>query len=269
MSFNMSFAIMKLRLIVVLTIFAFAVPAFSAGKGPEINFVNNRLSINAESVPLGRLLRLLDLATGMQSKVPPELANRNLSVRFSDMTLDEGVRKIFQGQPFDYVVLGHQGIIVTSAAQAVAGAESAPALNAAGQQQPVAQPPVEQPFVPDFPPAGVAQAPPVQPGQAQPGQQPAMIQTPFGPIANPRAGQAVQGFQPVQQPQQPVTPQNSLFPANNQAQPQQGLPGAQFPTPTPFGTPSPFGTPQTNTPNNNNLFGNPPVLSAPGGTTRQ
>src|ERR1700756_1998671 len=121
MSFNMSFAIMKLRLIVVLIILALAVPAFSAGKGPEINFVNNRLSINAEGVSLGRLLRLLDLATGMQSKVPPELANRNISVRFSGLPLGDGVRKIFQGQPFDYVVIEHQGVIVTAAAQTAAG----------------------------------------------------------------------------------------------------------------------------------------------------
>ena len=39
--------------------------SFAAGKGPEIDLVDNKLSINAETIPLGRLLRLLDLATGM------------------------------------------------------------------------------------------------------------------------------------------------------------------------------------------------------------
>ena len=247
---------MKCWLVAFLIVFAVASTALAA-KGPEINLIDNRLSINADSISLGRLLRLLDLATGMQSKVPPELANRNISVRFSGLALEDGVRKIFQGQPFDYVVLVHQGIIVTSASQAVAGTESTPASNPS-PQQPFAPQPIEQPFVPDFPPPGVPQ--PGQPGfpqQPQQGQQPAMIQTPFGPIANPRAGQPAQGFGPAQQPVQ----QNPLFPMQNQPQPSQGLPGAMPGAPL-----SPFGTPQTSPNNSNNLFGNPPVLTAPGGT---
>src|SRR5437588_5002203 len=142
---------MKHRLAFLLIVFAITSTAFAAGKGPEINLVDNRLSINAEAISLGRLLRLLDLATGMQSKVPPELANRNISVRFSGLTLEDGVRKIFQGQPFDYVVMEHQGVIVTSASQAVAGTESTPVFNPT-PQQPIAPQPIEQPFVPDFPP---------------------------------------------------------------------------------------------------------------------
>lgn len=252
---------MKSWLVFILVIFAMASAALAAGKGPEINLVNNRLSINAESVSLGRLLRLLDLATGMQSKVPPELANRNLSVRFSDLTLEDGVRKIFQGQPFDYVVIGHQGIIVTSLAQAVAGTESTstPAFNPT-PQQPFAPQPLEQPFVPDFPPGGIPQPG----GFQQQQQQPAMIQTPFGPIANPRAGQPVQPVVPVQPP---IQQQNPLFPGPNlQQQPSQGLPGAMPGMPTPFGTPSPFG-PQTSPNNSNSLFG--PAVLTPGGALRQ
>src|SRR5438105_12487326 len=150
---------MKYALAALLLAVSFATGAFAAGKGPEINLVDNKLSINAEGVSLGRLLRLLDLATGMKSKVTPELANRNISVKFSELPLDEGVRKIFQGQPFDYVMMQGQGVIVTSVAQAIAGGESAPVYNPPGQvmsQQPIEQP---QPFVPDFPPA-----PGVQPG---------------------------------------------------------------------------------------------------------
>jgi hypothetical protein len=139
--------------------------AFAAGKGPEIDLVNNKLSINAEAITLGRLLRLLDLATGMQSKVPPELANRSLSVRFSDLSVDAGVRKIFEGQPFDYVVMEGRGVIVTAAAQQANGAaESVPVYNPGVQQpqpQPFPQQP-EQPFIPDFQPPGVQ---PGAPGQ--------------------------------------------------------------------------------------------------------
>src|SRR5689334_5359800 len=95
-----------------------------AAKGPEINVVDNKLSVSADSVSLGRLLQLFDLATGMKSKVPPELANRNLSVRFSDLGLTDAVRKMFQGQTFDYVVIEGQGIVITSASQSLGGTDS-------------------------------------------------------------------------------------------------------------------------------------------------
>src|SRR5437762_9331524 len=147
---------MKHGLAALLLAASIATGALAAGKGPEINLINNKLSIDAESVPLGRLLRLLDLATGMKSKVPLELANRNISVKFSGLTLEEGVRKMFQGQPFDYVVLGGQGVIVTSAAQTLAASDSAPVYNPPPGQV-MAPQPIEQPFTPDFPPVGVPQ----------------------------------------------------------------------------------------------------------------
>src|SRR5437773_11056539 len=93
--------------------------SLAAAKGPEVDLVDNKLSINAEAVPLGRLLRLLDSATGMTSKVPPELSNRNISVRFSGLTFDAAIRKLFEGQPLDYVVIKGKGIVVTSVAQTV------------------------------------------------------------------------------------------------------------------------------------------------------
>src|SRR5437764_10216671 len=135
---------MKSSLATLLVILAMSAGAFAAPKGPEIDLRDNKLSINAEAIPLGRLLRLLDLATGMQSKVPPDLANRNVSVKFSGLSLQDGVRKIFEGQPLDYVVVEGQRVIVTAASQTTGAAESAPAYNAnaapaAGQFQP--QPP--------------------------------------------------------------------------------------------------------------------------------
>ncbi len=233
---------------------AFTIGGFAAGKGPEINLVDNKLSIDAQTVSLGRLLRLLDLATGMRSKVPAELADRNISVKFSGLSLEDGVRKIFQGQPFDYVIVERQGVIVTSASQTTAVTESAPVYNAP-QQQPFAPQPIEQPFTQDFPPMAIP-----QPGQPQlPQQQPATIQTPFGPIANPRAGQPVQQVIPPTAPVQ----QNPLFPDGRQNQP--GTVGIA-PAPTPFGTPSPFGAPQNNPNNPNGMFGAPTVFGVPGGT---
>src|SRR6058998_2401722 len=115
-------------------------PASAAGTGPEISLIDNKISINADSISLGRLLRLLDQATGMQSKVPREFADRNISVRFSGLNIDQAVRKIFQGQPFDYVLIGGQGIIITGSSQTLSATDSAAPPNA-----PQA-PPVEQTF---------------------------------------------------------------------------------------------------------------------------
>src|SRR5262249_876330 len=138
-----------------------------AAKGPEVGLVDNKLSVNAESVSLGRLLQLIDLATGMKSKVPADLANRNMTVRFSGLNITDGVRKMFQGQPLDYVVIEGQGIIVTAASQNISGSESAPYTPP--------QQAAEQPFIQDFPQQ-------FMPGQPQPQVQPATIPTPFGPL---------------------------------------------------------------------------------------
>jgi hypothetical protein len=231
--------------------------AIAAGKGPEVNFIDDKLSVQADGISLGRLLQLLDVATGMKSKVPPELANRNLSVMFSGLTVSDAVRKIFQGQPFDYVMIQGQGIIVTAASQAVTGADSPLPFNAAAQGQQF----VDQPFVQEFPPG--AQFPTGLPQQTQP----AMVQTPFGPIPNPRAQQAIQQQQQNNTPLSMPVPQNSLFPqaAQPMNQPQNnppGIPLIQPGNPTPFGTASPFGT--VNQPASNpNVFGTSPVFSPP------
>jgi hypothetical protein len=231
-----------------------------ADKGPKIEVIDNKLSIDAEAVPLSRLLRLLDLATGMKSRIVPELANRNISVKFSGLEVNEGIRKIFQGQPVDYMMIGGQGIIVTAASQSVASTDAPPVYSTPQQ--------MDQPFIPDFNPA-------LNPAGNQ--QQPAMIQTPFGMIANPRAGQPIAPNAPLSGPGQQ---QNPLFPGmpvqQQQQQPQQMIPGMQVPgmqfpggVPTnPFGAPSPFGTPGgTAPPTNTNPFNPSPLFNnpAPGG----
>jgi len=237
-------------------ILVITVSGFAAGSGPQIQVLDGKMSVTAEAVSLSRLLRLLDEATGMHSKVPAELANRNISVRFSGLDVDEGIRKVFQGQPIDYMVVAGQGIIITAVSQAITAADSAPAqpYNQVSPQQ------TDQPFPQDgqpafFPPA--AGAPP-QPGvntpfgvvpgnpgfnpaqqQGQQGQQPAVIQTPFGPIPNPRATQPAQ-------PNGTTTSQPNPFAI----------------TAPPFGTNSPFGNPNGNT-TGADLFGNPQQQNQP------
>jgi hypothetical protein len=239
---------------------ALLVTSSIAAKGPEVRVIDNRVSMDVESISLSQLLQLFDRATGLQSTVPAALSNRSVSVKFADLSFDDAVRKIFEGQPLDYVVIDRQGIVVTALSQ-TGGPEpsSAPAYNAAPPQieQPSFvednQPP---PFVPaQPPPAPVASPfPGAQGGQTpfnqqqnpafnQQQTQPAVIQTPFGPIPNPRAGQPVPGGQ-----------------APAQATP--------FGTTTPFGASTPFGNaapvggqPPVN--QNNNVFGNtsPPMFN--------
>src|SRR5579862_4419977 len=237
---------MKKRLLSIVFCGLLAVPALAA-KGPEVDMVDNRLSIDADALPLARLMRLVDQATGLKSKVPPELANRTVSVKFSGLNLADGLRKIFQGQPLDYVVIAGQGVIVTGASQNLTGAETVaayPATPGAEGIAPIQDLPQNQPNIP---------------GQQV---QPATIPSPFGPIANPRAGQPVQ---PVQQNQPTV--QNSLFPGsqpqNTPAQPntQQnpfGNSNLSFGNSNAFGAPAqPQPQPQNNTNtlfNNSNLF---------------
>lgn len=223
-----------------------AVPALA--KGPEIDMVNNRLSIDAESVPLSRLIRLLDHATGMKSKVPPELANRNISVKFSGLNLADGVRKIFQGQPFDYLVVEGQGIIVTGASQTLTGSEAVPAYTPSPGEPP-------QPFVQDF----QQQFPqPGQPGvQGQPGvpgqpQQTTTVPSPFGPMTVQQRNQQQNGaLSSPGQNNNPLFPNSMQNPfQNNPAQ--QGTPTTQPQPANPFSNSSPFVPAQ---PQNNGMFG--------------
>jgi hypothetical protein len=246
--------------------------AFAAGKGPEINLTDNKLSITADAISLSRLLQLVDMATGMKSKVPADLANRRISVRFSGLSLQDVVRKIFQGQPYDYVMIEGQGVIVTAASQSASGSDSPPPFN----PQPAMQN-LDQPFTQEFPPAPGGQFPPFQ-QQLQP-MQPATVPTPFGPIPNPRAQQPAVVPQQPQQPQPTnvfgTPPQNSLFPQagqpipgdNNNGQ-QPAIPLIQPGIPPQFGGQTPFGFANPPAMNPNGVFGTPPVSNTPGNVQR-
>ena len=224
----------------------------AAGKGPEITVIDNKYSVSADTISLGRLLRLFDQATGMRSKVPTELTDRNLSVRFSGLSFEDAVRKIFQGQPFNYVVIRGQGIMVTGSSQTLSASDS-PVPAYAPQSQSVERtflqddppfiPPVVQqmPSVAVQPTIGAMPFPPaaVNPFNQQQQPQPLIIQTPFGPITNPRADQPAQ-----QNPTISVTPNPNVY-------------GTQ-----PFGTNSPFGN--SNPTGQNGLFGgSTPIIQNP------
>jgi len=211
----------------------------------EITVIDGRVSMHAEAVPLGRLLGLLDRVAGTNSTVPDQLTHRNVSVQFSDLALDRAVKKIFEGLPIDYLVLENTRIVVTAVSGTMSGDDrpSTPARAA------TVSPP--QPFVNQTRPpigSGLNRAMPFQanpavgannraPGNAP--QQPAIIQTPFGPLVNPRANQ---NSQP--QPGTPLAmPGQSSYPFGLPT----GSPGMPGTTP---------GSPTTPASGQPNVFGN-------------
>src|SRR5215813_3454485 len=98
---------------------------FADQVGPQVIVVDEKISIRADAIPLGNLLRLWDQATGMHSTVPPELANQKLSVRFDGLSTNDALRQIFNGQPFGYMLVENQ-LVVTPQAPSEPTAEAEP-----------------------------------------------------------------------------------------------------------------------------------------------
>jgi hypothetical protein len=88
--------------------------AAAFAQGPEVRLVDDKLSVDAEAVSLGSLLRLVDGATGMQSSIPPEWEGRNVSVKFSGLDVSAGLQMIFQGLPLNYVVIEGKRVVATA-----------------------------------------------------------------------------------------------------------------------------------------------------------
>lgn len=204
-------------------------------QSPEIQVVDGKVTMSALAVPLGQLLTLLDRATGLKSEVlKPELANRNISVRFTKLELNDAVAKIFEGQPLNYMMIAGKGIRVFDLAQGAPGTSSptpsfqdAPVIT--NQPLQFGGAPVVQPTQP----ANI----PVQQGNNPTGVQPAAAN------ASP-AGQAPTGPTPGQLPpsgQPAVGGINPLIPTVNTgggtgaAAPVVGFPGASAPAPQPTG----------------------------------
>jgi hypothetical protein len=188
-----------------------AAGGFAAGPGPQVVYFEQKVSIDAKSVPLSRLLRLWDEATGMHSSAPRELANQTVTVNFSELPLTEAVRRIFEKLPLDYVFIEAQGIIVTGRSQAAAA--------------PAAAETAEAPPGYEGTPRVIRLLPEKKPDQPALKPPPPPIPTPFGPIPNsgentfiqlpPVMGPPSPPFfapaQPPETPDAPVSSQNDLF----------------------------------------------------------
>jgi hypothetical protein len=171
-------------------------PVSDAQTTPQVINIDQKLTVNVENITLGRLLRLWDQATGTHSSVPPELANKIVSVRFSKLPLEDAVQKIFQDLPFDYVYVRGQGITITGLAQKTvppqpAVVQSAPPINnvdvnAVQRMKPEARTPSPAEIVNRTPPP------------------PPIVSTPFGPIVVSPDGNQTTQLPPVDQA--PVPP---------------------------------------------------------------
>jgi hypothetical protein len=166
---------MKAWLSTIILVGILALDGSAAGIGPEVTYVDQKISISADDITLERLLRLWDQATAMQSVVPPDLAGRKLSVHFTGLAVSDALRKMFDGQPFDYVLVQEHGILVMDRSQSVPVAQAAADSQAAAASNDVEQ--VVEPPVAEEPPSLIV-PPPDQ-------QQPFIIQTPFGPMFSP------------------------------------------------------------------------------------
>jgi len=134
---------------------------------PQAVNPDRRISIDAEASTLARVLQLWDQATGMRSSVPPDLASQPISVRFSELSVNDAVRRIFEKQPFDYVFVRGQGIIVTSASNPAAAGAPAPVRE--DVKEVTEEPPVQEVRRP---------SPVVEP------EKPRMMPSPFGSIVD-------------------------------------------------------------------------------------
>jgi hypothetical protein len=209
-------------------------------QGPEIEVVDGKISMSVSAMPLGRLMSLLDRAMGTTSEVKPELANRNISAQFAGLEFNDAVRKIFQGQSLNYMIISGKGVRVTDLAVAGTTTGSTGPLNSPFQDT--------QTFTNNnpIPPTLTIQAPTIgaQPAGAQ---LPAgFTMTPFGPQPTPQ-GAANQAAVPTGGPGQlppalgmgnnpliipntgGATGNNSTFPSLPQTPPAPGTLGGATP----------------------------------------
>jgi hypothetical protein len=108
-----------------------------AADEPKIEVIDGKISITAMAVPLGRFLALFDKAMGMKSEIKPGLENRNVSVQFTNLDFNAAVRKIFQGQPYNYIVTAGKGIKITDLADSSSSSSSSPSFTSS---QPISNP---------------------------------------------------------------------------------------------------------------------------------
>jgi hypothetical protein len=160
----------------------------AAPKDPEFKMVDGKLSIQAEAITLRQFLQYLDAATGMTSKVNPQLANEQISVRLEGMEVNAAIRKSFQGRPWNWAVVNGKGVNIIDRATAMSATSSGPSSSPI---QSFIEPPRNEPMPPQPQPAASfpATGPVPAPANATPAGQPAgagnLPPSPGGPAPQP------------------------------------------------------------------------------------
>ena len=195
-------------------------------QSPLVETTEAGVSVHARGVPLGRVLAELDAVAGTESTVPPELDGYGVNAWFDDVSVDQAVKRIFEGLPLDYVVIGQRRVVVTAVSEPVETQRGAPGVVRSARPQ----------VLPQAPQAGLSN--PFQiPGQAVPsdgagavtrGRTAAPFTSPFGVPFNPQV--------------------------NTQGGP--GFPGGQGQQNVPFGTPRGSQSLPSAFPDTDNVFGN-------------
>ena len=94
-------------LILFLVIVLFTVPSSLNALEPKSNFqveyVKNRLMINAHNIAFGSLLETIRRKTGIEFVIGPEQSERLISIQLEDLPLSEGLKRIFSN--FNYAFL--------------------------------------------------------------------------------------------------------------------------------------------------------------------
>src|SRR5262245_17902598 len=179
---------MKRLLGVIILAGIFVTTSSAVDRGPQVKMIDQAISIDADTITLGQLFRLLDQVTGMHSNIPAEIADRTLSVHITARSLNDALRKIFEGQPFGYTLVEGQGVAVTENADIVVFVESEapPEPNNVSVNNEVSQV-IEQPVPPEI---RMKPEPPI------------VTPTPFGYIWRPAGTPPPQLVQlpPVQEP---------------------------------------------------------------------
>jgi hypothetical protein len=191
----MNFRVAFLGLALTLTVTGFADTS-------HVTNANGNISIDVEGMKTSELLRLLDQATGMHSKIPPALANHTITIQFEGLPIDKAVEKIFAKLEFDYVFVSGQGVVVTGASQSAS---------------------VEPPIAPETSPDIVIEPEPTKTSREKPAIEPLLpplVATPFGPI--PYNGNPVTYLPPIPTAAPPIPFFAPQLPAPNAPPPWSG-----------------------------------------------
>jgi hypothetical protein len=179
-----------------------AANVFAAGKDPEFKVVDGKVSIQADAITLKQFLQYWDAATGMTSKVNPQLANEPISVRLEGLDLNSAIRKSFQGKLWNWAIVDGKGVNVIDRATpvtATSAGSSSPiqTFSDTRNEPPPPQPQLTAPLAQSGPvpapanavpagatpasqPAGAVNLPPAQGGPAPPTQIFQPLGTPLG-----------------------------------------------------------------------------------------